>query len=175
MINNPNFYFIRYIQLERSKSLKKENVVNNIFYDNETNIVTLVFNNQINVKFLFGKKNWQNNIETFIELLNYIELLNQKGIKYKRLIAFLAINLVNNWEKIIGIDNHYNIHNNNNHTKQNKKFYFPKIAVLHVDSQYEFNKNSIILQKLFTDPITLPHRLENRSKILENEICFPLI
>ena len=96
----------RYIQLELSERLKKENVVSTFFYDKVTNSVKIELNHKMertDIILSIDKKNWQKNGEMLTKLLK------RKGVKDKNLIELLEINLDNNWNKIIGIDSQNNI------------------------------------------------------------------
>ena len=100
-----HYNFSRYIPLEVSESLKKENVVSAFFYDKVTNSVKIELNHKMertDIILSIDKKNWQKNGEMITKLVK------RKGVNDKKLIELLGINLDNNWNKIIGIDSQDN-------------------------------------------------------------------
>ena len=106
----------RYIPLELSESLKKENVVSTFFYDKVTNSVKIELNHKMertDIILSIDKKNWQKNGEMLTKLAK------RKGINDKNLTELLEINLDNNWNKIIGIDSQDNIDSNNDYNNLN--------------------------------------------------------
>ena len=106
----------RYIQLELSERLKKENVVSTFFYDKVTNSVKIELNHKMErtgIILSIDKKNWQKNGEMLTKVVK------RKGVKDKNLIELLEINLDNNWTKIIGIDSQNNINSNNDYNNLN--------------------------------------------------------
>jgi hypothetical protein len=114
MINNINSS--RYIPLELSESLKKENLVSSFFYDKVTNAVKIELNHKMDktdIILSINKKNWPKNGEMLTTILK------RKGINDIKLIEILGINLDNNWHKII--DDHDNNYDENNHNLNNSE------------------------------------------------------
>ena len=138
MIYNSNFS--RYIPLDLSERLEKENV-SAFFYDKISNSVKIELNHKMektDVILSINKKNWQKNGEMLTKLLK------RKGVNDKKLIDLLGINLDNNWEKIIGIDDHNNNHDNNDdnlNSNDNSTLSDPSDLTDQTKNNYKNNNN----------------------------------